>query len=163
MATSDHTLDVRYHSKLEICALWGPILIRLVDGAPTEPADIDRVGVWLDELAERWPTIGMLTLAHHGTPLPSLATLRYSNQKLGALEDRMVIGIALLGLGYWAEAARAAVDSVSRIARRRTTYAFGSSVESVVERMALEFVGLDRARLCSVCAELERRYRSIDV
>jgi hypothetical protein len=156
----NHELDVRHHDATEICAIWGPVVIRLLDGAQTEPSDIDRVRVLLDELIQHWSTIGMLTIAHHGTPTASLATLRYSNQRMANLEDRLVVGVALLGLGFWAETGRATVDFVSRVARRKNTFAFGNSVEAVVDRMALELVGLDRERLCSACVELERRFRA---
>jgi hypothetical protein len=158
-ATPNHPLDVRLRDATEICAIWGPVVIRLLDGAPTEPSDIDRVRALLDEATQHWPSIGMLTIAHHGTPVPSLSTMRYSKQVMGTLEDRLVIGVALLGLGFWAEAGRASVDFLSRIAMRKSTFSLGDSVEAVVERMSLELVGLEREPLCSACAELERRFR----
>ena len=159
---SRHALDVRHHDANEITALWGPVVIRMVDGAATEPRDIDRVGLLLEEAIERSPTIGMLTIAHHGTPIPSVATLRYSKQVMGSLEDRLVVGIALLGLGFWAEAGRASVEFLSRIAMRRSTFTLGDSIEVVVERMALELVGLECEQLCTACVELERRFRARD-
>jgi hypothetical protein len=158
----DHRLDVRHRGEFEICAIWGPVVIRLLDGAPTEPSDIDRVRALLDEVRQHWSSVGMLTIAHHGTPVPSLATTRYSVQLMGNLEDRLVVGVALLGLGFWAQAGRATVDFLSRIARRSSTFVLGESVAEVVDRMALELVGLERESLCSACAELERRFRAAD-
>jgi hypothetical protein len=162
VATSNHTLDVRLRDATEICAIWGPVVIRLLDGAATEPRDIDRVRALLDEATQHWPSIGMLTIAHHGTPVPSVSTVRYSKQLMGNLEDRLVVGVALLGLGFWAEAGRASVDFLSRISMRRSTFMLGDSVEAVVERMALELVGLEREPLCAACAELERKFRLVD-
>jgi hypothetical protein len=156
---SDAALDVRHQVANEICAIWGPVVIRLVDGARTEPSDIDRVRVMLEELIDHWPTIGMLTIAHHGTPLASVATMRYSMQRMGNLEDRLVVGIALLGLGFWADAGRTTVEFMTRLANRRNTFMLGNSVESVVDRMAFELVGLEREQLCSAYDELERRFR----
>jgi hypothetical protein len=78
---------------------------------------------------------------------------------MGNLEDRLVVGVTLLGLGFWAEAGRASVDFLSRIAMRKSTFALGDSVEAVVDRMALELVGLEREPLCLACAQLERRFR----
>jgi hypothetical protein len=137
-------------------------VVRMLDGAPTEPSDIDRVRALLIELTQQWPSIGMLTIAHHGTPVPSVSTIRYSKQVMGNLEERLVVGVVLLGLGFWAQAGRASVDFLSRIARRRSTFILGDSVEAVVDRMTLELVGLEREPLCSACAELERRFRAVD-
>jgi hypothetical protein len=137
-------------------------VVRMLDGAPTEPSDIDRVRALLDELTQHWPSIGMLTIAHHGTPVPSVSTIRYSKQVMGNLEDRLVVGVVLLGLGFWAQAGRASVDFLSRIATRSSTFILGDSVEAVVDRMTLELVGLEREPLCSACAELERRFRAVD-
>jgi hypothetical protein len=134
----------------------------MLDGARTEPSDIDRVRTLLDELTQQWPSIGMLTIAHHGTPVPSVSTIRYSKQVMGKLEERLVVGVVLLGLGFWAQAGRASVDFLSRIAMRRSTFILGDSVESVVDRMTLELVGLEREPLCSACAELERRFRAVE-
>lgn len=154
-----HVLDIKHHSDTQVYATWGPVLIRIVDGAATEPPDMDRLHVLFLELLDEWPTIGMLLIAHHGNPIPSLTTLRYANQLMGDLDDRLVVGIALLGLGYWAEASRAAINVLTRLVRGNT-YILANSVESAVDKMALELVGLDREQLCLTAAELERRFRN---
>jgi hypothetical protein len=153
------TLDIKHRSDTQVYATWGPVLIRIVDGATTEPSDMDRLHVLFLELLDEWPTIGMLLVAHHGNPIPSIATLRYANQLMGQLDDRLVIGIALLGLGYWAEASRAAISFLTRWVRGNT-YFLANSVESAVDKMAYELVGLDREQLCLTAAELERQFRN---
>ena len=152
-------LDVKYQTPREVCAIWGPVVLRLVDGAPTEQPDIDRIHVLLEELLAAWPSVGMLVIAHHGNPTPSLATLRYSKQLMDRFEQRLVVGITLLGLGFWAEAARASADLFIRLARG-STVALESSVEQAVRRMALELVGIDGDGLRAACAELELRLRT---
>lgn len=153
------TLEVKHHSDTQVYATWGPVLIRIVDGAVTEPAEMDHLHVLFLELLDEWPTIGMLLIAHHGNPIPNLTTLRYANQLMGNLDDRLVIGVALLGLGYWAEASRAAINFLARLVRGNT-YILAGSVESAVDKMAFELVGLDREQLCCAAAELERRFRN---
>lgn len=151
-------LAIKHQSDTQVYATWGPVLIRIVDGAATEPADMDRLHALFLELLDEWPTIGMLLVAHHGNPIPSMATLRYANQLMAQLDDRLVIGIALLGLGYWAEASRTAINILTRLVRGNT-FILASSVESAVDKMAFELVGLDREQLCLAAIELERQFR----
>jgi hypothetical protein len=151
-------LEIKHQSDTQVWATWGPVLIRIVDGAPTEPSDMDRIRVLFLELLDKWPTIGMLLIAHHGSPIPSIATLRYANQLMVNLEDRLVVGSALLGLGYWAEASRAAFNFFTHLVRGNT-FILAGSVESAVDKMAFELVGLDREQLCSAAIELERQFR----
>ena len=152
-------LDIKHQSDTQVYATWGPVLIRIADGAPTEPPELDRLHALFLELLDEWPTIGMLLVAHHGNPIPSLAALRYANARMGDLDERLVVGIALLGLGYWAEASRAAINVLTRLVRGNT-FMLAGSVESAVDKMALELVGLDREQLVLAAAELERRFRN---
>jgi hypothetical protein len=152
-------LAIKHQSDTQVYATWGPVLIRIVDGAATEPADMDRLHALFLELLDVWPTIGMLLIAHHGNPIPSMATLRYGNQLMGQLDDRLVVGIALLGLGYWAEASRTTINILARLVRGNT-FILANSVESAVDKMAFELVGLDREQLCLAATKLERQFRN---
>jgi hypothetical protein len=154
-----HALEIEHQSDTQVWATWGPVLIRIVDGAPTEPSDMDRLRVLILGLLDEWPTIGMLLIVHHGTPIPSITTLRYANQLMGDLQDRLVVSTALLGLGYWAETSRAAINFFAHLVRGHT-FILAGSVESAVDKLAFELVGLDRQQLCSASAELERRFRN---
>jgi hypothetical protein len=153
------SLEIKHQSDTQVYATWGPVLIRIVDGAPSEPSDMDQLHVIFLELLDEWPSIGMLLIAHHGNPVPNLTTLRYANQLMGDLDDRLVISIALLGLGYWAEAGRAAISMLTRLVRGNT-YFLASSVDDAIDKLALELVGLDREQLSSTCATLERQFRN---
>lgn len=151
-------LDVRYQTPHEIYAIWGPVVLRIADGAPTELADIDRVHALLDEVLTTWPSAGMLLIVHHGNPNPSMATMRYASQVMADIEHRMVVGIALLGLGFWAETVRASTALLMRLIRG-STVALEGSIEDAARRMALELVGIDAEGLRLACQELERRFR----
>jgi hypothetical protein len=152
-------LDLVYRSDREIYGIWGPIVIRIVDGAATETPDIDRVHGLLAGVLLGWPSAGMLLISHHGNPQPSLATTRYATQVMHDIEDRVVVGIALLGLGFWADTGRATTSFLMRLLRGNSVV-LESSVEAVARRMALELVGIDAEKLRVACEELERRFRA---
>jgi hypothetical protein len=152
-------LEIKYQSDTQIYATWGPVLLRIADGAPTEIAEINRSHAISLELLEQWPTIGSLLIAHHGNPTPSFATMRYARQLMNGLEDRMVVCVATLGIGYWAQAARVTTSFFARLIPGNS-FVLAGSVESAVERMTFELVGLDPAQLHSACIELERRFRN---
>ena len=151
-------LDVVYRTEQEIYAIWGPVVVRLIDGAQTEPADIDRLHGLLAGVLIGWPTVGMLLVSHHGSPQPSVATMRYSKNQMADIEDRLVIGIALLGLGFWAETARATASWLMRFAQ--SSVVLEGSVDDAARRMGMELVGLDAEGLIGACDELERRFRT---
>jgi hypothetical protein len=153
------TLEIRHQTDKQVHATWGPVSIRITDGATTDASEIDRSHVLILELLDTWPTIGSLLIVHHGNPIPSFATMRYAKQRMAGVEDRMVVGVALLGLGFWAEAARVTTSFFARLIRG-DTFVLAGSVEATVELMALELVGLDHEQLHSACVELERRFRS---
>jgi hypothetical protein len=151
-------LEIKHQSDTQIYATSGPVLIRIADGAPTEPSEIDRSHAMCLALLDAWPTIGSLLIVHHGTPIPSLTTMRYATQIMAGIEDRVVVGVTLLGLGYWAQAARVTASFFARFIRGNT-FVLAGTVEEAAERMSFELVGLDHAQLHCACAELERRFR----
>ncbi len=150
-------LEVAYRSAQEIYGIWGPVVLRIIDGATTEPADIDRLHALLEQALREWPTVGMLLISHHGSPNPSLTTMRYSANVMAEIQDRMVVGVAPLGLGFWAETSRATVSVLMQLVR--STVTLGSSTEAVARKLALELVGIDPDGLAAACELLEREFR----
>jgi len=148
-------LDIKHRTPQDIYAVCGPVLIRIADGAPTELADIDRIHQCFTEMLAHRPNVGMLLLAHHGNPTPSMATIRYAVQQMGHLQERIVVAVALLGLGFWADTARAVTAGLMRLLRGGAVI-LASSPEAAVEGMTLELVGLDGAALLAATVELER-------
>ena len=151
-------LDIKYRTAQDIYAVCGPVLIRIADGANTELGDIDRIHAWFTEMLAHQPNIGMLLVAHHGNPPPSMATIRYAVQQMGHMQERIVVGVALLGLGFWADTARAVTAGLMRLLRGGAVI-LASSPEAAIEGMVLELVGLDGAALLAATAELERLRR----
>ena len=127
-----------------IMATLGPVLIRVFRGA-TEIPDVDRGCEIVGSLLERWPIAGVLAIAHHGTSLPDAATRKHASRSFGAFGDRLVIVQCQLGLGFWAEAARATAMAIARMIRSHTYVE--SNVEAAAQRMALEMVGIDPAAI----------------
>jgi hypothetical protein len=152
-------LIVKQRCERQIHAIWGPVLIRIADGAPTDVADIDRLHCYFVEMLERWPTIGMLLVAHHENPMPSVAALRHAKQQMPALADRIVIAVALLGLGFWADAGRSMVGMFMRMAGGGT-FVLEKSVDAAATKLGHELIGLDPAGLIDACAQLERQFRA---
>ena len=141
-----------------MCATWGPIVIRICDGARTEIEDLQRVELLWQELLEKHAAIGMLLVFTHETPLPTAATQRHGRRVLPRYEDTLVLSVALLGLGFWASAFRVSLDAFVRITRRGTM-AIEGTTEAAVERLTGELVGIDPEALLAayhqLLAELE--------
>jgi hypothetical protein len=152
-------LEICHHTDKQILATWGPVFIRITDGAMIDAPEIERAHARCLELLDEWSTIGSLLIVHHGTPIPSLGTLRYARQRMVGVEHRIVVGVALLGLGYWAEAARVTTSLFGRLFRGNS-FVLTNSVESAVKGMTFELVGVDSEQLHSACIEAERRLRN---
>jgi hypothetical protein len=152
-------LRLRYRSEQEICATWGPVVIRICDGAPTHVEDLHRVTKVFDELLETHPNIAMLLVTTHGTALPDGETQRYAKHSLLRYEERLIIVAALLGLGFWASALRAAIAGVMRVLRHENLW-MENSVETAISRVTMELIGLDGEALLAayeqLWAELQR-------
>lgn len=143
-----HEFNVANQSTM---ATLGPVLIRVFRGA-TEIADVDLGCKIVESLLERWPIAGVLAIAHHGTPLPDAVTRKYASRNFGKFGDRLVIVQCQLGLGFWAEAARATAMAIARMIRSHTFVE--SNVEAAARRMAMEMVGIDPARIIAAHDQL---------
>jgi hypothetical protein len=146
-------LRLRYQSDREICATWGAVVIRICDGAQTEIEDLRRVQQLFDELLETRTTIAMLLVFTHGTALPDQATQRFAKESMGAYEERLVISVAVLGLGFWASTMRSALGTIIRVVRRGDVWLEGS-VERAITRLTTDLVGIDADALMAVYQEL---------
>jgi hypothetical protein len=145
--------QLRYQTDREICATWGPIVIRICDRAPTEIHDLLRVQKLFDELLETHAHIAILLVVTHGTPLPDGATHRYSMESAQAYGDRLVLSVAVLGLGFWASTVRATMGTFTRVLRRGNIWLEGS-VERAIERLTGELVGIDADALMAAYKQL---------
>ena len=141
-------LEIRTIATDEAVAVLGPIVIRVIVGAPTDVACLDRLHLITQELLQRWPVAGMWIVVHHGSPIPDGETRRHAGQIFSPYAERLAIGYALLGLGFWSGAAIAVTRVLARLMRQPTL--IDTSVEASAQRMAMEVVGLDPSEFVAV-------------
>ena len=144
--------EVRHLTADEVCATWGPLVVRICDGRRTELEDLQRVEAIFDELLTRHRHVGILLVFHHGTPMPAGPTQRYAMDSTRRFGERLVMSAALLGLGFWADATRATLSTLLRLVG--ATLSIESSVEQAVARLTLDFVGIDPDALMTVYRDL---------
>lgn len=133
-------------------ATLGPVLIRVITSAPTDPQVLDEI-VQLCELAlQRWPTIGVWVVAHHGAPIPDSDTRRHAGRVLEPLRDRSCVVFTLLGLGFWSSAAVGVSKLLAMLIGQRPM--IETSVEDGADRLGMELIGIDAEKLAVVHDEL---------
>jgi hypothetical protein len=137
----------------------GPVLVRLLDGGPTTIEDIDLACEVLDRMLERHSTIGVFVVVEHGTPVPPASVRSYVGERFGAYGDRVVNGVCMLGLGFWAKAAFAAVTTMVRLSGV-STFVLETNLERATSRLALELVGVDAEGLVEFCEQLRAQRAS---
>lgn len=151
--------EVRYLAAHEVCATWGPLVVRICDGKRTEIEDLQRVEAIFDELLTRHRHIGILLVFHHGTPVPAGPAQRYAVDSTRRFGQKLVMSSALLGLGFWADATRATLSTLLRLVG--ATLSIEPSVEQAVARLSLDFVGIDPDALMAVYRDLWKQLQSL--
>jgi hypothetical protein len=151
--------EIRYRSSQEICATWGAVVIRICDGVRTEIDDLVRVQALFDELLEHHRAIGMLMVFTHETPLPTPATQRHAVSSMRQYNDKLVLSVAMLGLGFWANSFRVALDAIAGMLGHGTI-SISATAETAAQRLAMELIGIDPDALTvafrQTWAELDR-------
>jgi hypothetical protein len=128
-------------------------VIRICDRGGTEIADLQRVQEVFDELLGIHRNIGMLLVLTHETPLPGVHLQRYAKDTMLGYSDRVVVSIAVLGLGFWASAMRSALGLFRRIGSRSNMW-LESSVEQAIARLTHDLIGIDADALTAVYQQL---------
>jgi hypothetical protein len=123
----------------------GPVVIRIIMSARTETVDIDRVVALVDRTLERSPMAGVWIVAHHDAPVPDAGVRRYVGRVFRPYGERLVIAYSLLGLGFWASTATAAMLAVSKLIGMRSP--IETTLERGAERLCMELIGIDPTRL----------------
>ncbi|NVB37341.1 hypothetical protein G6O69_05825 [Pseudenhygromyxa sp. WMMC2535] len=145
-------LQIHHRTDAEVLAEYGALVIRAIDGAPTEIEDVDRASDLIDELLERRANIGVLVIVEHGSPAPTPECMRHMRRRSQPRAERLVVGFAMLGLGFWAKAALH-LTQVAVQAMNMSMFA-GTELRPVVEGMSRELVGLDPATILALCEQL---------
>ena len=119
----------------------GPLFLRVINGVPTTHEDVDRLVAILDRMLLRWPLVALLVVVEHGSPSPSPEIRRRVDDELRRYGERIVIGYAFLGLGFWT------VDAREWATERATTLGVpvfvASDVGELASQVSLELVGVD--------------------
>ena len=153
-------LRVDYRGDGELAAELGPLMLRVLAGIETTHESVDRLLALLDRLLARWPLVGVLVLVEHGTPRPSPEIRRRVDDELRRYGDRVVIGYAFLGLGFWTADARE--FAAERAAALGVTVFAASSVRELATRVGLEMLGVDAELLERSCEQLRAELGLVD-
>jgi hypothetical protein len=144
--------QLRHQTEREICATWGPIVIRICDGVGTEIEDLRRLDLLFDELLATRADIAMLMVYTHGTPMPDAVTQQYAVNSMRAYGDRLELSVAALGMGFWAMTVRTTLEAFARGVGRRMW--LDGNVEQAIARLSTNLVGIDADALLAVYREL---------
>lgn len=144
--------QLRYQTDREICATWGPVVIRICDGVRTEIDDLRRLDLVFDELLEIRPDIAMLLVYTHGTPMPDAVTQQYVASSMRTHGDRLGLFVAALGMGFWAMTVRTTMETLARAVGRRVW--LEGNVEQASTRLSTNLIGIDADALVAVYREL---------
>jgi hypothetical protein len=144
--------QLRYQTAREICATWGPVVIRICDGVRTDIDDLRRLDLLYDELLETRADITMLQVYTHGTPMPDAVTQQYAADAMRNYGDRLELRVAALGMGFWAMTVRSTLETLAR-AIGRTVWLDGN-VEQAAARLSTNLVGIDADALLAAYREL---------
>ena len=149
-----HRLDTS-----QATATLGPVVIRVVRSARTEESDLDFLRVLTDEALAKYPASGMWVVVHHGAPIPSGPVRRYTGQVFTPYKERMSLAYSMLGLGFWASAARAASSVLAKLvgANAPTT----TSVEEGAHKLSMDLVGVDPEELVAAHDALLERMQLV--
>ena len=134
--------QVEHQTTSERLVTRGLLMVRVLDGGSTTLEDVDLACQVIDRLLERHPTVASVVIVEHGTPTAPVAVNRYAAERFGSYGDRLLVGVCMLGLGFWA---KAAFNSMT-VALRFTdaiTLLLDTNLEGLARQLADELIGLD--------------------
>lgn len=136
----------------------GPVVIRVISSAGTEFVDADRFSRLAKDILQRAPAAGLWAVVHHGAPVPDSSVRRYMGNQLKPFSERLCIVTTMLGLGFWASAATAATHTIAKFTG--TGSRITTTVEAGAQRLCMDLIGLDPARLVAAYDQLLARIGS---
>jgi hypothetical protein len=155
-------MEVHVHRQVpgELLVSRGAVLVRYLDGGATTIEDVDFACGVFDRMLEQHRAIAVMVVVEHGTPLPPVSVGNYTAERFGAYTNRVVFGVCMLGLGFWAGAAHTTMTLMMRILGK-STIVLDTNLEAAASRMALEFVGLDAQELVAFCKQLRSQRATV--
>jgi hypothetical protein len=147
--------QIRHRQAGEVVAEAGPLLLRIINGAVTTHASVDRLVALLDDMLERWPVVGVIAVVEHGSPQPNPEMRRRVDEVMRGYGERIVVGYAFLGIGFWSTDARRFGEE--RAAALGVPVFVETELAPVVASVAGELVGVEAA----VVVEIIERLRTL--
>ncbi len=146
-------LTIHQRSKGKLLASDGPVLYSLHSHeAESSPDDVPQTLAAIEAQLEQHAAVALLVIVEHGTPKPSPEERREMQATLARFGERLVVGYAFCGLGFWAGALRALIAGISRLAGSPAI--MHQTVEDTAAALARELIGLDPQRITGVGEEL---------
>jgi hypothetical protein len=139
-------------------ASFGPVLILVITTAHTDTTMIDELARLAELALVRWPMCGTWVVVHHGAPIPDGEVRRHTGRVMGRFRDRQCTVYSLLGLGFWASAAIAAMMVFAKLIGQRAL--IETSIEAGADRLGLELIGVDAEKLAVIHDELLEAMRA---
>ena len=152
-------VTIHWRSTKKLLAYEGPVIFAVIAGPDPDARedDIEHPLELIEARLERYPAIAVLFTIEHGSPTPSPDERRRMQAALAAFEDRLVVGYAFCGLGFWANTIRAILVGVSRLAG--SPVIAHSTVEAAAEHIARELVGIDSEQIARTGQQLRALLR----
>lgn len=151
--------QVEHQTTGERVVTRGLLMVRVLDGGPTTVEDVDLACKLVERLLEQHPTVASVAIVEHGTPVVSLAVNRYAAERFGSYGDRLLVGVCMLGLGFWAKAAFNSMTVALRFTDAMTLL-LDTNLESFARQLADELVGLDPAELVAFFEQQREHMRA---
>lgn len=137
----------------------GPLIVRVVDGGPTSIESIDAACELIEQMLQQYPAIALLVIVEHGTPVLPLAVRRHAAERFGAYGARVLLGVCMLGLGFWAKAAFNSMTMALRFTGP-VTLLLEYDVASFARQVSYELVGVDPDALVALVEQQRHELRA---
>jgi hypothetical protein len=148
------TIHLRERGKL--LASSGPVIyaVRNHEAAAADPSNTDAAQTLavIETLVERHPAIAILMVIEHGAQKPEPEERRKMQAILDQMCDRLIVGYAFCGLGFWAGALRSVLVGISRLSG--SPIIAHATVEATAQHLASELLGLDPEQMTRECEAL---------
>lgn len=145
-------LTIYHRGRDKILGHSGPMIIGVISDSSSRPSETHHAIALIDSLLADYPAVAFLMAIEHGTAKPDAEDRRNMQAALDRYGDRLVVGYAFCGLGFWAGATQMALVSISRLAG--SAVIAHRSVEATAQHIARELVGVDAEVMTALCEQL---------
>ncbi|MCA9684559.1 MAG: hypothetical protein KC457_20405 [Myxococcales bacterium] len=137
---------VHIHRQGKLLATEGAVVYAVIDPAALrDDGDVPRTAAVIASVLEEHKMVALLMIIEHGTTKPTPDERREMQEALARFGDRLVVGYAFCGLGFWANTLHMVLVGISRLAG--SSVIIQGSVAETADRLALELIGLNPERM----------------